>query len=173
MTIKLTKIESPKEASFRTQLAGSTQQKGKGNQLVAKKDWGAASSIYEGGFPHFDGLFAPCLGVFQEANTLKWALLLNQSLCELKQKNASKALELSEKVLQEYPKHSKGLYRAGMASLSLNRLLKAREYLEEALLLNPENVEIQNALQEIHNRLKGNLKVEKDLYAAMFSPSEK
>lgn len=103
---------------------------------------------------------------------LTLAANLNLSACYLKEEKYEKAVLRATKVLEKDPKHVKALFRRGEARIYLNDLDRAREDLNAAESLAPDDKGIKSRLTLLDKREKHFAKKEKRTYAKMFAPAK-
>ncbi|KAI3749577.1 hypothetical protein L2E82_20191 [Cichorium intybus] len=67
--------------------------------------------------------------------------------------NYGRALSDSEEAIKLSPTNLKAFYRAAKASLSLNKLVEARDFCEKGLNQNPDNVELKKLCELIDSKI--------------------
>ncbi|XP_049602569.1 tetratricopeptide repeat protein 9C [Syngnathus scovelli] len=99
----------------------------------------------------------------------------NLAACLLQRESVDYARvhEYSMKVLEQRPADAKALYRAGVATLELGNAQKAKQYLTQACMLQPNDVNVRKYLQRVEEKLSHELVREKAMYRGMFNSSTK
>ncbi|XP_037117471.1 tetratricopeptide repeat protein 9C [Syngnathus acus] len=99
----------------------------------------------------------------------------NLAACLLQKESVDYARvhEYSMKVLEQRPADAKALYRAGVATLELGDAQKAKQYLTQACMLQPNDVNVRKYLQRVEEKLSHELVREKAMYRGMFTSSTK
>ncbi|XP_051932446.1 tetratricopeptide repeat protein 9C isoform X1 [Hippocampus zosterae] len=99
----------------------------------------------------------------------------NLAACLLQRESVdySRVREYSLRVLEQRPADSKALYRAGVATLELGDAQKAKQYLTQACMLQPNDVNVRRYLQKVEEKLSHELVQEKAMYRDMFASSTK
>ncbi|XP_061135769.1 tetratricopeptide repeat protein 9C [Syngnathus typhle] len=99
----------------------------------------------------------------------------NLAACLLQKESVDYARvhEYSMKVLAQRPADAKALYRAGVATLELGDAQKAKQYLTQACMLQPNDVNVRKYLQRVEEKLSHELVREKAMCRGMFTSSTK
>lgn len=148
-----------------------------GNDAVARKDFTTAATQYE----HAIGLVESVRMASKTkeiddsgadaSKALKEhvPLLLNYSLCMIKLKKYSDAVDHASVVLGVQPDNVKALYRRGQAHLERGRDIdSALADLTKAHALQPDNDAIKNLLQRCKREVAAKTKQDRATYAGMF-----
>ncbi|XP_077433498.1 tetratricopeptide repeat protein 9C isoform X2 [Vanacampus margaritifer] len=85
----------------------------------------------------------------------------------------SRVREYSLRVLEQRPGDAKALYRAGVATLELGDAQTAKQYLTQACMIQPDDVNVRRYLQRVKEKLSHELVQEKAMYQGMFASSTK
>jgi len=99
---------------------------------------------------------------------LEQSLLLNISLCYLKLGRLEDVISSCKMVLEKHASNVKAMFRIAQAYIALNEIAKAKEYLDKAQNLEPNDKGIHEELKKIKLWGKDQKQKEKTLYSKMF-----
>jgi len=72
------------------------------------------------------------------------------------------------KYWKKYPKNSKAMYRMSLSYSGINISQKAKEWIDKALEIEPNNKDIQQEAQKVQKKVDELNKQQKETYAKMF-----
>jgi len=104
----------------------------------------------------------------KEVQDLNISVQLNLSACYLKENSYEQVIEACEKVLKNQPDNTKAYFRTGQAYLEIGLLDKAKEYLDKAHKLEPNDKAILVQLKQLKQKEEDAKKKEKQFYNKMF-----
>jgi len=121
------------------------------------------------------GFYSKCLRYIpadkkdeKEVQELELSLDLNTAACYLKINYFDGAIESCTKVLAKHDNNSKALFRLAQAHLGNGDIDKAKDFLDKAGALEPNDKAIQLELKRIKQKEEEQKKKEKQLYGKMF-----
>jgi len=150
------------ELSAEEKIVDATKLKDKGTDAFKEKNYDVAIDAYSDAAELVDGESG-------DANTIFVACKLNLAQCYINIKDYPSAIEASSKVLNIEPTNVKALYRRAVARNAIGMPDEAKEDLEIASGIDPENTAVKTELVKSKKLLAAALKKEKGMYANIFN----
>lgn len=149
------KAKEPWETSPEEKVTLAKHHKTKGTDCFKASKWLCAARRYSQALKQLiligDQLPENCR---EEYDQLRVSCLLNLSACQGKMEQYEFVAQNCTKVLAMLPTNIKALFRRGQAFVVLNEFEKAREDLEKALTLDPQNKAVQEQLRVLKQKAR-------------------
>ena len=142
--------------------------KGYGNDLVKKAEYEAAVAKYLKAVRYAKAVEKTSITA-PTINDKLCACWSNCALCYINQSKFADALEVSKKILEINPKHTKAVFRCGIALMNLGEYKEAREKFILGTKLDPQDASFPKALAECDTLEKAGEEKFKKSMSKMFS----
>jgi FK506-binding protein 4/5 len=148
-------------------LGAATKLKDRGNALFKEAKYQDAYNAYQQAVDLFRWAHGTTTDETDRVDALRLLCHLNQAACQLKQGSWAEARACCDKALDLDSKNVKALFRRGQAFTGMAEFDRARQDINDAIRLDPENADLKREIERIQREETNYLKKQKDMYSKM------
>ncbi|KAL6076241.1 adenyl-nucleotide exchange factor sse1 [Balamuthia mandrillaris] len=163
--------QGDKEKQPRTnkqKLEAAAKKKNHGNIVFKEFDYESAARCYGEGIRYLLEMYDATPKQKEEMEALKLSCYSNLAICCIKLKRFEEAVHNCTKALELNEKNAKALFRRGQSFAELKQWDKAKEDLQAASALEPNDAAIKKELARVNKAIQIQVQQQKKVYAKMF-----